>query len=137
MCHGSFPNPKGETMPDDLSDAGAPSPGARPRSERRQSERRSGKHRRTEGPTNYCGSERRERRDRRKSPERRLGGIAGRRTEDRKAFEDRIENGELTLEEVEFIRAIDRYKRKHTRPFPSWSEVLLILKQLGYTKDAI
>ena len=108
----------------------------RHRTERRQGERRTGPERRQGGPSDYCGAERRKG-DRRRSPERRLGGIAGRREEDRKAFEDRIENGELTLEEVEFIRAIDRYKRKFSRPFPTWSEVLLILKQLGYTKDAI
>lgn len=105
--------------------------------ERRQGERRASADRRKGGPSDYCGPERRSGRDRRNSPERRLGGIAGRRAEDRKAFEDRIENGELTLEEVEFIRAIDRYKRKYDRPFPTWSEVLLVVKQLGYTKDSI
>ena len=105
--------------------------------ERRKSERRAGADRRKDAPSDYCGPERRTGADRRLSPERRLGGIAGRREEDRKAFEERIENGELTLEEVEFIRAIDRYKRKFTRPFPSWSEILWIVKDLGYTKDAI
>lgn len=107
------------------------------RRERRAGERRDGPDRRQVGPSDYCGPERRQGADRRHSPERRLGGIAGRREEDRKVFTERIENGELTLEEVEFIRAIDRYKRKFDRPFPSWSEVLLILKQLGYTKDSI
>ena len=33
---------------------------------------------------------------------------------------------------VEFITAIDVYKRIHERPFPSWSEVLEIVKALGY-----
>lgn len=107
------------------------------RRERRQGDRRDGPDRRLGGPSDYCGPERRQGSDRRNSPERRLGGIAGRREEDRKAFTDRIDNGELTLEEVEFIRAIDRYKRRYERPFPSWSEVLLILKQLGYTKDSL
>jgi len=105
--------------------------------DRREGERRRGADRRRSGPTDYCGPERRTQGDRRRSPERRLGGIAGRRQEDRKAFEERIENGELTLEEVEFVRAIDRYKRKYDRPFPTWSEVLLVIKQLGYTKDSL
>jgi hypothetical protein len=35
---------------------------------------------------------------------------------------------------VEFITAIDHYKRKHRRPFPSWSEVLEIVKALGYKR---
>ena len=107
-----------------------------PRNERRGAERR-GPDRRKAAPSDYCGTERRTSKDRRRSPERRLGGIAGRREEDRKAFENRVEGGELTLEEVEFIRAIDRYKRKFNRPFPTWSEVLLVIKQLGYTKDSI
>jgi hypothetical protein len=40
----------------------------------------------------------------------------------------------LTADDLEFIRAIDAYKRKHSRPFPTWSEVLRILKGLGYRK---
>ena len=35
---------------------------------------------------------------------------------------------------VEFIQAMDEYKRLQRRPFPSWSEVLDVLKSLGYTK---
>jgi hypothetical protein len=124
-------------MADDLSGSVDETKVNQRKGERRQGERRAGEDRRKGGPTDYCGPERRSGADRRKSPDRRLGGIAGRREEDRKAFEERIENGELTLEEVEFIRAVDRYKRKFSRPFPSWSEVLLIVKQLGYTKDSI
>ena len=132
---------QGNPEPQDTPSAGVDEPSAeegrpRERRERREGERRSGVDRRQGGPSDYCGPERRKG-PRRRSPERRLGGIAGRREEDRKAFEDRIDSGELTLEEVEFIRAIDRYKRTHNRPFPSWSEVLLVIKQLGYTKDAI
>jgi hypothetical protein len=37
-------------------------------------------------------------------------------------------------EALEFIQAIDRFKRKTQRAFPSWSEVLKILKTLGYRK---
>ena len=38
-------------------------------------------------------------------------------------------------EVVEFITAIDEYKRKHQRPFPNWSEVLEIVKALGYSRE--
>jgi hypothetical protein len=38
------------------------------------------------------------------------------------------------LETLEFIKAIDRFKRKTCKPFPSWSEILEILKSLGYRK---
>jgi hypothetical protein len=36
--------------------------------------------------------------------------------------------------EIEFLQAIDRYKRIHCRPFPTWREVLRVLRQLGYRK---
>lgn len=38
--------------------------------------------------------------------------------------------------EVEFMRAMDDYKRKSGRPFPTWSEVLEVLMSLGYRKVA-
>ena len=39
-----------------------------------------------------------------------------------------------SLEALEFIQAIDRYKRRTQKSFPTWSEVLEILKGLGYSK---
>jgi hypothetical protein len=41
---------------------------------------------------------------------------------------------EVDAEALEFIAAIDRFKKEHGRPFPSWSEVLLIVRQLGYQR---
>lgn len=41
---------------------------------------------------------------------------------------------DITPEELEFIKAIDNYKRKFSKPFPTWREILGILKQLGYQK---
>ncbi|MEZ6132324.1 MAG: hypothetical protein R3C59_26985 [Planctomycetaceae bacterium] len=38
--------------------------------------------------------------------------------------------------EVEFMRAMDDYKRKSGRPFPTWSEVLEVMMSLGYRKVA-
>lgn len=112
-----------------------------PGQDRRQdADRRSGK------PSNYCGPERRARADRRVQRDRRTGQDrrshadrrqGPRRLEDQQALQKRIEEGELTLEEIEFIRAIDRYKQKFNRPFPTWSEVLAIVKELGYTKDSL
>ncbi len=43
---------------------------------------------------------------------------------------------EMSSEVIEFINAVDRYKRSQRRPFPSWSEVLEIFKSLGYQKSA-
>ncbi len=38
--------------------------------------------------------------------------------------------------ECEFMRAMDDYKRKSGRPFPTWSEVLEVVMSLGYRKVA-
>ena len=42
----------------------------------------------------------------------------------------------MSSELIEFLTAIDQYKRNNQRPFPSWSEILEILKSLGYQKSA-
>ena len=39
-----------------------------------------------------------------------------------------------TDEEREFLVAIDRYKRRNNRPFPTWIEVLDVLRGLGWRK---
>jgi hypothetical protein len=41
---------------------------------------------------------------------------------------------EIDPDVLEFIAAIDAYKRAHDKPFPSWSEILWILRQLGYRR---
>ena len=41
---------------------------------------------------------------------------------------------EMTPDVLEFIHAIDLYKRVNQRPFPNWSEILEILKSLGYSR---
>src|SRR5262249_3664933 len=38
-------------------------------------------------------------------------------------------------EEREFLQAIDRYKRTHGRPYPTWREVLNVLRALGWRKQ--
>ncbi len=63
--------------------------------------------------------------DRRRGPGRRRGEV-------RKAAEE----GEISGELLEFIMAIDEYKRVNDRPFPSWSEVFEIVQYLGYRKVA-
>ena len=39
-------------------------------------------------------------------------------------------------DETEFMKAMDRYKRDNRRPFPTWSEVLEVLRAMGYRKVA-
>ena len=63
--------------------------------------------------------------------ERRRG--PGRRRSD---FMKSAEEGEMTPEQFLFIKAIDAYKRVNQRPFPTWTEVLEIIRKLGYRKTA-
>ena len=39
-------------------------------------------------------------------------------------------------DETDFMKAMDRYKRDNRRPFPTWSEVLEVIRSLGYRKVA-
>ncbi len=41
------------------------------------------------------------------------------------------------LEELEFMNAMQDYKKRSGRNFPTWSEVLEVLHSLGYRKDEI
>jgi hypothetical protein len=104
--------------------------------ETRASERRSGVERRVNLDPNF--TDRRSGRDRRQSVvDRRLGldrqrGPGRRRSDERKSAEE----GQMSDEQFEFIMAIDEYKRANARPFPTWTEVLEVIKALGYRKVA-
>ena len=37
-------------------------------------------------------------------------------------------------DEIEFMKALDNYKRDNRRPFPTCCEVLNVLRSLGYRK---
>jgi hypothetical protein len=43
-------------------------------------------------------------------------------------------NADYTAAEVEFMNAVQAYKASSGRMFPTWSEVLEVLKGLGYAK---
>ena len=40
----------------------------------------------------------------------------------------------MTTEQFEFVMAIETYKKVNKRLFPTWTEVLEVLRQLGYEK---
>ncbi len=42
---------------------------------------------------------------------------------------------DYNADQLEFMRALDKYKRDKGRPFPTSSEVLEVLKGLGYRKE--
>jgi hypothetical protein len=103
--------------------------------DRRQSvvDRRTGIDRRaqTREQSGYTGPERRAGGDRRSGTglERRRGP-GRRRSDDRKAAEE----GEMTVEQFEFVMAIETYKKVNKKMFPTWTEVLEVITQLGYQK---
>jgi hypothetical protein len=61
--------------------------------------------------------------------ERRRG--PGRRRSD---FMKAAEEGEMTSEQFLFVMAIDAYKRVNNQPYPTWTEVLEVIRKLGYRK---
>ena len=42
----------------------------------------------------------------------------------------------MTAEQFEFVMAIETYKKVNKRMFPTWTEVLEVIEQLGYRKVA-
>lgn len=61
--------------------------------------------------------------------ERRRG--PGRRRTD---FMRAAEEGEMTQEQFMFVMAIDAFKRVNGKTFPSWTDVLEVIRKLGYRK---
>jgi hypothetical protein len=96
-------------------------------------DRRAGLERRNKKDEKYPGPERRseegvDRRmdtglERRRGPGRRLSDV-------RKSAEE----GEMTAEQFEFCMAIETYKKVNKKMFPTWTEVLEVITQLGYKK---
>src|SRR5688500_9672964 len=81
----------------------------------------------------YEGPDRRTAEDRRNDTglERRRGP-GRRRSDDRRSAEE----GEMSAEQFEFVMAIETYKKVNKRMYPTWTEVLEVVRQLGYRKVA-
>ena len=59
---------------------------------------------------------------------RRQNAAAARRSSERRRLIDPTTcERDYSEEEMEFMRAMERYKRENRRPFPTWSEVLEVL----------
>ncbi len=61
---------------------------------------------------------------------RRLRGPGRRRPE----FNRAAEEGEFTDEQFLFVMAIEAFKRANHKTFPNWTEVLEVIRKLGYRK---
>lgn len=103
--------PDNTTPPDD----------ARQNADRRRDvvDRRSGLDRRTSQGRTTSGLERR------RGPGRRLSD-----------FTRSAEEGEHTREQFLFVSAIDAFKRANNKTFPAWTDVLEVVRLLGYRKTA-
>ena len=42
----------------------------------------------------------------------------------------------LSRDELEFVQAIEKYKKEKGKLYPSWTEILTIVKELGYVQSA-
>ena len=74
--------------------------------------------------------------DRRAKCERRDTGLERRRGPGRRLADDRksAEEGEMNSYQFEFVMAIQTYKKVNKRLYPTWTEILEIVQQLGYRK---
>jgi hypothetical protein len=89
--------------------------------------------------TDRRGGERRTHADRRKrtipvAVERRSGKDRRQLGERRRQVDPTTCEKDYSDEEIIFMKAMDLYKRANRRPFPTWSEVLEVLRSLGYRK---
>ena len=92
----------------------------------------------TDGQVDRSGTERRNSDRRDVSVVDRRSGLDRRRGPGRRRSDERrtAEEGEMNEEQFAFIMAINEYKKVNKRPFPSWTEVLDIVRALGYRKVA-
>lgn len=89
--------------------------------------------------TDRRGGDRRNQNDRRKRTipvalERREGSERRNQGERRRQVDPTTCEKDYSDEEIIFMKAMDQYKRANRRPFPTWSEVLEVLRSLGYRK---
>jgi hypothetical protein len=68
--------------------------------------------------------------------ERRTGRERRNQGERRRQIDPTTCERDYTDDEIHFMKAMDQYKRDNRRPFPTWSEVLEVLRALGYRKVA-
>jgi hypothetical protein len=89
--------------------------------------------------TDRRNGDRRHRNDRRKQTipvavERRAGTERRERGERRRQVDPTTCEKDYSDEEIIFMKAMEQYKRSNRRPFPTWSEVLEVMRSLGYRK---
>ena len=98
-----------------------------------------------EAPSELIVSRRQSKTDRRSPPvpevkssaEKSFSGPERRKTvERRRQIDPTTCERDYRPDEVEFMKAMDDYKRRSGRQFPTWSEVLEVIRDIGYRKVA-
>src|SRR3954471_647841 len=118
-------------QPNPSSEESKPTPGERTDRRKTVVDRRNVERRQmSREQAGYTGPERRVAERREDTGLERRRGPGRRRSDDRKAAEE----GEMTNEQFEFCMAIETYKKVNKKMFPTWTEVLEVITQLGYRK---
>ncbi len=60
----------------------------------------------------------------------RLRGPGRRREDERRSAEE----GEMTSNQFEFVMAVEAYKKVNHKMYPTWTEIMEVMTQLGYRK---
>lgn len=74
--------------------------------------------------------------DTRSEEEQESSGGERRKVERRRQIDPTTCERDYSQDEVEFMSAMDDYKRRSGRQFPTWSEVLEVLRSMGYRQVA-
>ena len=89
-----------------------------------------------EAPRDLIVSRRQTAKERRAVPEPEFTGAERRKVERRRQIDPTTCERDYRPDEVEFMKAMDDYKRRSGRQFPTWSEVLEVIRDIGYRKVA-
>src|SRR3954470_7406555 len=118
--------------PETATEADRREGGQGPDRRRSLADRRTGLDRRqqTAAESGYTGPERRQGDRREDTGLERRRGPGRRRSDERKSAEE----GEMNAHQFEFVMAIETYKKVNRRLYPTWTEILEVVSQLGYRK---
>ena len=85
-------------------------------------------------PSDRRGKPERRQKPEKVEPDRRVVRDRREKVERRRQIDPTTCERDYSVEEIEFMRAMDDYKRTSGRMFPTWSEVLEVVRGLGYVK---
>lgn len=124
-------DPQSDEQPDTATEADRREGAQGPDRRKSATDRRTGLDRRQQSreQSGYTGPERRKG-DRRDTGLERRRGPGRRRSDERKSAEE----GEMDAQQFEFVMAIETYKKVNRRLYPTWTEILEVVHQLGYRK---